>query len=393
MDNFTTNFTKCLSESDGNIEIALKKLLNSFLEKEINNLLQVEMTQLIGFEKNQDKGTGAENVRNGSYTKPYQTSVGEITITVPRDRNGKFSSPIIPKYKRRSEEISDIIVKLYQSNMTTDQIRLIVESLYNKQYSKMTVSRITDSIIENVNEFKNSQLEDKWFALYLDATYVPIRRDSVKKEAILLAIGINFEGEVKILGYDIVPQESADGYQSLLNSLKERGMQSIEIVVSDDLPGIDGAIDKTFPDSERQRCYLHVLRSIIKRVRPSQKREISQEFMDISRCENKEKALIKLDDFVNKRSKSYPFLKKIKDKSIYFLAFYKYPIELRKLIYSNNRIESYNKQIKRQLKIREQFVTTDALEKLLVSMFIQSNEGGFRKVNNWEKIKELKFEK
>jgi len=394
MYNFNEIFAKCLQEKNGNIDEALKIVLNKTVTEAVNSLLQTEMTAILGYEKNQDNSANPDNIRNGSYTRQLDTIVGPIEVVVPRDRKAEFHSPIIPKYKRRTEQISDIIVKLYQSNLSTEEVKLIIESLYDTSYSKSTISRITDAVLEDVERFNNTPLDEDWFAVFLDATYVPLRRDMVSKEAINLVMGINYEGESKILAYNITGQESAENYRELLSSLKIRGVKNIEIIVSDDLSGIDEAIDKTFASAERQRCYLHVLRNIVKNVKPKHREEISKDFMNISRQENKEIANLKLGEFCEKRSKYYKFVEKYKAKSKYYLTFYKYPIEIRKLVYSNNRIEAYNKQIKRLTKVREQFVTEDALNKQLVSMFLRYNAGcGTKKVKNWLIINELKFEK
>jgi len=212
MYNFNEIFAKCLQEKNGNIDEALKIVLNKTVTEEVNSLLQTEMTAILWYEKNQDNNANPDNIRNGSYTRQLDTIVGPIEVVVPRDRKAKFHSPIIPKYKRRTEQISDIIVKLYRSNLSTEEVKLIIESLYDTSYSKSTISRITDAVLEDAERFNNTPLDEDWFAVFLDATYVPLRRDTVSKEAINLVMGINYEGEPKILAYNITGQESAENY-------------------------------------------------------------------------------------------------------------------------------------------------------------------------------------
>lgn len=266
-------------------------------------------------------------------------------------------------------------------------MRLIISSIYEANCSKSTISSITDAVMEDVKRFSERILPKRLFALFLDSAYIPLRRDSVQKEAINLALGAADDGTPLAIGYSITPQESAESYKGLLPGFKPRGPESVEVVVTDGLAGIGEAICATYPNAKRQTCFALLLRNACSKVRVSDRSEVAEDFMGIARQEDAESGKAAFEAFIAKWKGECPKLAVWSEKAGNVLAFYEFPTGLRRLIYTNNRIESSNKQIKRMLKKQIRFVAEEALEKRIVSMFLHySEEIGKRKVKCWKGI-------
>ena len=349
-----------------------------------------ELSAHLGYEKGGRRASGASDARNGAYERTVQTSFGPITVSVPRDRDGDFRTAALPRYKRKTEVISSAILKLYSSGMTDEEMRVVIESLYDADVSKSYVSSVTDAVLADVEEFRKRPLPPRFFCLYLDSTYLPLRRDSVQKEAVNIAMGIDAEGNSMVVGYSITPEESAEAYRELLANFKSRGLAEVAVVVSDGLAGIDGAVDASYPKAKRQRCFLHLMRNLCSKVRPSDRKEAASDFMSIAKRAGKEEAEGAFAEFKGKWGAKYKSVAKWADSLRDFLTFCEFPEALRRKIYTNNAVEGFNKQIKRMCKKSIQFVTEDALEKKLVTMFLHFNDGmNRRKVRGWAEIVEF----
>lgn len=388
MDNFSELIKNAIAEGD-NLESAMRKVALLMARESVESLLRSELTAMLGYDKYESDGKNSGDSRNGSYERTVQTSLGPLTISVPRDRNGRYEPIAIPRYKRRTDLVTSTIIKLYSSGMSDEEMRLAIGSIYEASYSRSAISSITDAVIEDVKRFSQRRLPKRLFAIFLDSTYVPLRRDSVTKEAINLAMGIDDEGVPMIIGYSITPQESAEAYRELLEGFKSRGLEEVAVAVSDGLSGIDDAISESYPKARRQRCFVHLLRNICSKVRPSDKSSVADDFMSVAKQGTREDGERSLKEFVEKWKEKYPKLAIWAEKTEHILTFYDFAEPLRKTIYTNNRIESFNKDIKRMLKKQIQFVSEEALEKRLVSMALHYNEKvGKRKVRCWREIVE-----
>lgn len=388
MDNFSELIKNAIAEGD-NLESAMRKVALLMARESVESLLRSELTAMLGYDKYESDGKNSGDSRNGSYERTVQTSLGPLTISVPRDRNGRYEPIAIPRYKRRTDLVTSTIIKLYSSGMSDEEMRLAIGSIYEASYSRSAISSITDAVIEDVKRFSQRRLPKRLFAIFLDSTYVPLRRDSVTKEAINLAMGIDDEGVPMIIGYSITPQESAEAYRELLEGFKSRGLEEVAVAVSDGLSGIDDAISESYPKARRQRCFVHLLRNICSKVRPGDKSSVADDFMSVAKQGTREDGERSLREFVEKWKARYPKLAIWAEKTENILTFYDFAEPLRKTIYTNNRIESFNKDIKRMLKKQIQFVSEEALEKRLVSMALHYNEKvGKRKVRCWREIVE-----
>ena len=386
------DFNGILKEAiDGgeSLESAMRKAASLAAKEAIESLLRTEIKTILGYDRYDPSGKNSGDSRNGTYERTVQTSLGPITVDVPRDRKGEYKPIAIPRYQRRTDLITSTVLKLYSSGMTDDEMRLAISSIYEAHCSRSTISSITDAVAEDVERFAKRKLPKRLFAVFLDSTYVPLRRDTVAKEAINIALGLTDDGTPLFIGFSITPCESAEAYRDLLADFKSRGLEEVEVAVTDGLQGIDEAISSSYPKAKRQRCFVHLLRNVCSRVRTSDRREVADAFMGIARQEDAESGKKALGDFVAEWKGKYPKLELWSEKAEHMLTFYEFPRELRALVYTNNRIESFNKQIKRMIKKQIQFTAEAALEKRIVSMALHYNEDiGKRKVKCWRSIVE-----
>jgi len=368
MNDFTTKLIRCLADGE-RMEDSIKELFRSELERAMNELLKVELTGFLNYEKYDRSGFHSGNSRNGYYERKLNTIHGELNLTIPRDRNGEFDSPIVPKYERRDTGTESIIFKLFQTGLTNAEISEVVEALYDKKYSRGTISNITDLLQVNIEAFQKRPLHEEYAVIYLDATYVPLRRDTVQKEAIHLVLGITMEGSKEMLGYAVAPNESAAAWETLLEDIQARGVKKPLLFVVDGLKGIEEAIQRYYPLADIQRCLVHVMRNLAAKVRSSDRGSILSDFKQIHKQNSLEAAKIVLREFLDKWRPQYPKVADTIAENPYLLTFYAYPQEIRSSLYSTNLIENFNKHLKRDLKAKIQFPSEGSMEKFLVSRF------------------------
>lgn len=370
MNNFTTQLNELLLTNNYNLEIACKELIRSNLEIAINELLQTELTAVLKYEK-YERNEG-DNYRNGSYLRDFNTAYGILKIKMPRDRKNEFNSPLVPKYERKDSTTEDTILKLFQTGLTNDEISNIVEALYEKKYSRGTVSNITNQVVANIDKFKARTICSHYAVIYTDATCISLRRDSVAKEAVYIALGIRPDGNKEVLGYRIAPTESCEVWKELLLDLKERGLKTASLFCTDGLAGFTNVVEELFNNPKIQRCLVHVSRNIAAKVRVKDRKAILEDFKAVYNKETLDDANSQYELFKTTWSK-YPTVIKALDENKYLFTFYEFPKEIRASIYTTNIIEGFNKQIKRKTNRKEQFPTEESLEKFLVSIFEDYN--------------------
>lgn len=375
MNYFTTSLMKNLIANDNNLplfEEAVAELFRSELEKSINEILEHELTLFLDYER-YDRSNN-EDYRNGSYIRTFNTKYGVLNIKMPRDRLGLFYSSLLPKYRRHDHSTDQTIIDLFDKGLSNQDISSIVNHLCGASYSKQTVSNITDKCIENIDKFKSRQLSKEYAVVYTDATCMALRRDTVAKEAVHIAVGITVEGTKEILGYSIAPNESVEIWKELLEDFKSRGLESVSLFCTDCLAGMEEVIEQTFPAAKIQRCLVHISRNIAAKVRVTDRKEILDDFKEVYNASKLEEALSNLETFTSKWKRKYPRVIDILDKNTHLLTYFDYPKEVRHSIYSTNLIEGFNKQLKKKFKLKEQFPTETSMEKYLVSQFNQYNE-------------------
>ncbi len=368
MFNFNTDIIKSLSQG-----ISIEEIIRLELEEVINQLLLNELTVFLDYEKYDVIGYNSGNSRNGYYSRSLQTKYGEININVPRDRNGEFKQQTVPTYDRRTDSLETTILQLYSRGVTTSEIADLIEKMYGHAYSKQTISNITKAVEVNVEAFHNRTFDKRYAALYCDATMLNVRRDSVAKEALHIIIGITEDGHKDILDYRLYPNEAASNYTDMLQDLSERGLEEVLIIISDGLTGIRDACLNVYPKADHQTCWVHIQRNIAKLVRATDRKEIMNAVKPLYQSSKLEEALQEYDNLKETYGKKYPKIFKLLESNESLYSFYKYPIQIRRSIYTTNLVEGLNKQLKRQTKKKEQFPNEDSLERFVCNYFLDYN--------------------
>ena len=368
MPNFTTEIMETLINKGD-----LDELFRCHLELAVNSLLQAELTAFLDYEKYDRAGFNSGNSRNGNYSRSFRTEYGELNLVIPRDRNGKFSQQTLPAYKRTNDSLETTIIQLFQKGITMSEISELIEKMYGHHYTPQTISNMTKIVSEDIIAFKERSLESRYSVIFMDATHIPLKRQTVSKEAVYIVIGIRLDGTKEVLGFSLAPTESAYVWKEILQDLKDRGLKEVLLVVTDGLSGINDSIHSVYPNAQFQQCCVHISRNIAHKVRVSDRQEICSDFKLVYQASSKEEANNQIRFMIDKWKKQYPrVVKLLMNPAI--LTFYNFPPSIRRTIYSTNLIEGFNKQLKKYTKRKEQFPNEDSLERFLVSQFNNYNQ-------------------
>lgn len=334
----------------------------------INRALVDELTVELGYETGDPAGNGTGNSRNGSYTKRVLTDHGEVEVTVPRDRNGEFEPKLIPKHSRRLEGFNQRIIDLYASGMTTRDIRRHVARIYGIEVSAPLVSKVTDGIVEELNDWQNRPLDACYPILYIDALVVKVRDGgTVINKAAYVAVGVDVEGRKHVLGIWIGDGgEGAKWWLNVLTELRNRGLQDALIVCCDGLKGLPGAIETTWPHALVQTCVIHLMRASFKYVSWKDRKAVAAALRPVYTAISEDAAGEAMDDFELEWGDRYPAVVRLwRDAWERFTPFLRFPPEIRKIVYTTNLVESVNYQLRKVSKNRGHFPTDAAALKLL----------------------------
>ncbi|NTK40651.1 IS256 family transposase [Enterococcus faecium] len=368
MPNFTTEIMETLINKGD-----LDELFRCHLELAVNSLLQAELTAFLDYEKYDRAGFNSVNSRNGNYLRSFRTEYGELNLVIPRGRNGKFSQQTLPAYKRTNDSLETTIIQLFQKGITMSEISELIEKMYGYHYTPQTISNMTKIVSEDIIAFKERSLESRYSVIFMDATHIPLKRQTVSKEAVYIVIGIRLDGTKEVLGFSIAPTESAYVWKEILQDLKDRGLKEVLLVVTDGLSGINDSIHSVYPNAQFQQCCVHISRNIAHKVRVSDRQEICSDFKLVYQASSKEEANNQIRFMIDKWKKQYPrVVKLLMNPAI--LTFYNFPPSIRRTIYSTNLIEGFNKQLKKYTKRKEQFPNEESLERFLVSQFNNYNQ-------------------
>lgn len=381
MPDFTTELARCLTSG---LDVA--EFFRDHLEKAINQLLEVERTAFLDYEKWDPIGYNSGNSRNGYYTRSLKTTYGTLQLQIPRDRLGAFNQQTLPSHKQRSEDLERTVIQLYQKGITTREIADLIEKMYGHHYSATTVSNIAKFLDKDVKAFHARSVKPRYVAVYCDATYLNVRRDTVGKEALHLLIGIDAEGIKEILDYAIYPTESAENYKEMLFSLRNRGLQEVLLFISDGLIGLPEKVTDVFPKARHQACWTHLQRNVLRKVRPADAGPITAAMRRVHQSESKDQAQERLQEVLSTWRGRYPKLVSMFEGKDNLFSYFAFPESVRRSLYTNNLAESLNKRLKRITKSKEQFPHEEALERTVCASFLECNakwEG--RKHRGWNK--------
>jgi transposase-like protein len=350
------------------------KLLLQNLEKNINDILHYDKNDAVEhivktvFETilfseracslQEDKESGLLNKANGYYQKLAKCVNKYLKLNVPRDRLGLFKPMLLDAIKEKEEEMLDMAFLLYKKGLTTRDIRDVFKDIYDKKLSPSSVSILTKNFQEQRECWQNRQLEEEYYFAYIDALYIPVRRETVQKEAFYAVIGLRKDLKREILGVYNIPQESASGWKEVFQDLKKRGVKKILMFIADGISGLENVLQEEYPDSFLQKCLLHKIKNVLIKVRSTDKSEVVKDFYNVFRLEKEsytlEKGQENLKSFIQKWSKSYKWIgNKFEEKHIQnYFAYLNFPSSIHRMIYTTNWVERLNKAIRRTQRMR-----------------------------------------
>lgn len=337
--------------------------LSRFLKKlTVETALNAEMTEHLGYEKHQAKS--GSNMRNGYSSKTLLTDEGQLDISTPRDRQGTFEPQIIKKNQRRITSMDNQILSLYAKGMTTRDIVETFKELYDADVSPTLISKVTDAVKEQVIEWQNRPLEALYPIVYLDCIVVKIRHDGqVINKSVFLALGINLDGQKKLLGMWLAENEGAKFWLSVLTELKNRGLQDILIACVDGLKGFPDAINSVYPHTRIQLCIVH---NSLRFVAWKDYKAVTRDLKAIYQAPTESAGLQALEEFSTCWDERYPQISRSWQTHWDNLStFFAYPADIRKIIYTTNAIESLNSVIRHATKKRKVFPTDDSVKKVI----------------------------
>ena len=367
------------------IQNLFKETIAEFME----NGLDAELDDELGYTKYDYKNKSTDNSRNGHSSKTLRTSFGDVEVSVPRDRKGEFEPQLLKKNQTSiSQDIEEKILSMYAKGMTTSDIEEHIRDIYGIEVSDTTVSRITDKILPVVREWQQRPLEAIYAVVFMDAIHYHVRSEGrIIKKAVYIAIGINLDGRKDVLGMWVGENESAKFWATVLNGLKNRGVEDIFIACTDNLTGFSSAIEAVFPKTEIQNCIIHQLRNSSKYVSYKDLKALMADLKAVYAAVDEETALNALDVFAEHWDKKYPKISQSwRDNWANLSTYFKFPQEVRRLIYTTNAIEGFNRQLRKVTKSKSVFPTDDSLLKMLYLAMMDITKKWTGRRQDWSKI-------
>ena len=370
-------------ETADDIQDALKDLLSGTLKE----MMETEMDDHLGYEKYER--SDEKNYRNGTKSKRVRSKYGEFEVDVPQDRNSSFDPKVLPKRQKDISAIDDKIISMYAKGMTTRQISETIEDIYGFEVSEGMVSDITDKLLPQIEEWQNRPLASVYPIVFIDAVHFSVRDDGViRKLAAYVVLGINEDGKKEVLTIVIGENESSKYWLSVLNSLKNRGVQDILILCSDGLTGMKDAIATAFPMTEQQRCIVHMVRNTLKYVANKDMKAFAKDLKTIYTSPDEKNALKQLETVTEKWEPLYPHaMNRWKENWDAISPIFKFSKDVRTAFYTTNAIESLNASYRRLNRQRSVFTSSQALLKALYLATFEATKKWTMPIRNWGKVR------
>jgi len=349
-------------------EIQQDEIMLGIFKKGLETILEGEMTLKLGYDKNSAILKQTDNKRNGHRYRKLDTSAGRIEeLKMPRDRDGEFKTKMFGDRETKMDRVENLIIGMYAKGTSTEDISDLLNSLYNFKLNAQTVSNVVKKINDEFNRWVNHPLLAQYAFLFIDAMHQKIRRGTVDNEAIYVVVGVTMQGKREFLGlYNVGGAESSSSWQECYADLYKRGVRNVLLAIMDGLPGNEEAFKKVFPKADIQECVVHHVRCQCSKAKPKHKAELVEDMRMIYNQTKLDQAEIELETFTERWEKLYPSITKSWNEKFYKLtAFMKYPIEIRKSIYTTNWIERMNREFRRVTRNKSSFPTPDSALKLI----------------------------
>ena len=363
-------------------------LVQRLVKDVLENILEAEMDEHLGRDKYQRQNgiePGERNYRNGYSQKNLRSSFGDVDLDIPRDRKAEFEPQIIKKYETVCNELDKKIISLYAKGMTTSDIQAEIEDLYGITISPSMVSKITDKVIATATEWQNRMLDKIYPIVYLDAMYFKVRSNGkIVNKAVYICLGYTMEGYKDILGLWVDEAEGAKFWLGICNDLKNRGVKEILIACMDGLKGLPQAIQTVFPSANIQTCIVHQIRNSIKYIASKDKKSFMKDLKEVYKAPTEELALAQLDKLKETWGNSYGMVIDSWYNNWNNLStFFDFSPRIRKMIYTTNALEGFNRQVRKYTKSRTIFPTDESLNKCVYLATMEIMEKWTQPVPNW----------
>ena len=346
----------------------IQQLFRETIAEFMETGLDAEMDEQLGYNRYDIKGKETDDSRNGHSKKTLRTSFGDTTIQIPRDRKGEFDPVILRKNQTSiSQDVEAKIISMYAKGMSTTDIGDHIRDIYGIEVSESTVSRITDKVLPEAREWQQRPLESIYAVMFMDAIHYHVRSEGqIVKKAVYIAIGIDLNGRKDVLGMWVGENESAKYWTTVLNSLRNRGVEDVFIACTDNLTGFANAIEAVFPKADIQNCIIHQLRNSSKYVSYKDLKALMADLKKVYAAVDEPSAEEALEAFSARWDKKYPKISASwRENWPNLSTYFKFPEELRRLIYTTNAIEGFNRQLRKVTKAKAVFPTDDSLLKML----------------------------
>ena len=376
-----------LEEYDIKTAEDIQEALKDLLSGTIKEMMEAEMDDHLGYSKYER--SSEPNYRNGTKTKRVRSKYGEFEVDVPQDRESSFNPKILPKRQKEISAIDDKIISMYAKGMSTRQISETIEDIYGFEVSDGMISDVTDKLLPKIEEWQNRPLSSVYPIVFIDAVHFSVRQEGViQKLAAYVVLGINEDGMKEVLSIVVGENESSKFWLSVLNSLKNRGVQDILIICSDGLTGIKDAINAAFPKTEQQRCIVHMVRNTLKYVSNKDMKAFANDLKTIYTAPDEGSALERLESVTEKWSDHYPrAMNRWEDNWDAISPIFKFSREVRTAFYTTNAIESLNSTYRRLNRQRSVFPSSQALLKSLYLATFEVSKKWTMSIRNWGKIR------
>ena len=365
----------------------VKQKIKELIQQTLQEALEAELEEFLGYSKY--KRSNNDNYRNGYLTKTVKTDVGEVEIKTPRDRKGDFEPKAVPKRKTMIDDLENKIVALYAKGMSTRDIQELLSDMYGMEISPSLISKITDRLIPKIEEWQNRPLDKVYPVIYTDSIFYKVRQDGkVSQKAVNVVIGLNKDGYKELLGFWISETESASYWLKVLNDLKSRGVEDVLIFSVDGLAGINKAINNVYPNSDIQRCIVHQVRNSLRYVPWKERKQVANDLKQVYQASTIEEAKIRLDEFEEKWSDKYPHIARSwRANWDELMTYFDYPVEIRKLLYTTNIIESVNSKLRKATDGKRVFPSDESLLKSLYIVAMELDKKWAKKpITGWGRI-------
>jgi len=347
--------------------LAKDGLLGQLTKALVERCLEAEMDDHLGYEKNERTGRGGENRRNGYTKKTVITDQGDVTLGVPRDRNGDFEPQIVQKRQTRLEGFDEKVLALYARGMTVRDIQSQLKDIYGTEVSPALISNVTDAVMDEARAWQTRPLENVYPIVFFDALVVKVRENQrVINKSVYLALAVNTSGQKELLGIWISQNEGAKFWLGILTELKTRGVQDIFIACVDGLTGMDEAIQTAFPKTWVQLCIVHMVRNSLKFVSYKHRKEMAGDLKAIYRAVTEDEAASALEALAEKWDGRYPTVSKSWRRHwAKIIPMFAFPDDIRKVIYTTNAVESVNMTLRKASRNHRIFPNDEAVIKVM----------------------------